>query len=658
MSIIIISCNNNEKQQSGNIEDFPVYSGIDLGFNYTLEKTTIKVWAPSAEEIILRLYKDGDNGAAFDSLNFEKKDDGLWQAVLKGDWKNTFYTVQAKINGKLMNEVADIYAKAVGVNGKRAAIVDLESTNPENWNEDKSPRLNNFSDIILYELHIRDISTHTNSGISYRGKFLGLAEENTQNPAGLKTGIAHIKELGVTHVHILPAFDFRSIDESALEKNIFNWGYDPQNYNVPEGSYSTNPYSPTARIIEFKKMVQAFHRNGIRVILDVVYNHTGETETSNFNQIVPDYYYRKNTDSSFSNASACGNETASERPMMRKFIIESLKYWVEEYHIDGFRFDLMGIHDIETMNYISQEMNALDKEIFLYGEGWAAGNSPLDENLRAVKKNAIKLQNIAVFSDDMRDGIKGHWAEKTVKGFVNGDFSQRESVKFGIVGATQHPQINYASVNYSDSPYVNSPLQCINYVSCHDDLTLWDKLKISRPDLSENELEKMHKLCNAIVLTSQGIPFLHAGVEIRRHKQGVHNSFESPDAINQIDWQWKTDNIELFNFYKSYIELRKAHPAFRMKTQEQIQQHLEFIEPSSENIIAYCLKNNANGDSWKDIVVIINAGMETEKVKIPDGTWTIIAQENEINMAGIKILKRSKIKVPELSMLILAGSFD
>ncbi|RYY20872.1 MAG: type I pullulanase, partial [Sphingobacteriaceae bacterium] len=506
---------------------------------------------------------------------------------------------QVNEGGKWLLEKPDIYAKAVGLNGQRGMVVDLTSTNPANWKQDRKPQLKNSTDIVIYELHVRDLSVSKNSGINHKGKFLGLTETGTKSPDGESTGLDHIKELGVTHVHLLPSFDFNSVDESKLASSQYDWGYDPQNYNVPEGSYSTNPSDGNVRIREFKQMVQALHAKGLRVILDVVYNHTSDINNSNFTQFAPGYFYRHNLDGSYSNGTGCGNETASEQVMMRKFIIESVAYWATEYHLDGFRFDLMGVHDIETMNAVSNKLHQIDPTIFIYGEGWTAGASPLPEEQRAVKKNALKLTKVAAFSDDIRDGLRGDFSDVKAKGFVSGATGLAESVKFGIVASTQHPQINYQLINHSKAPWANEPYQTINYASCHDDNTLFDRLKIGNPDASEEDLIQMDKLSDAVVLTSQGVAFLHAGSEMLRTKQGIANSYNSPDSINELDWSRKTKYKAVFNYYKGLIALRKNHPAFRMPSTTMIQQHLKFTENNDPNLIQYQLSNHANGDQWR-----------------------------------------------------------
>ena len=644
-------------------EDYPLYQGTDLGLTYSKEKSALKVWSPNVNAMTVHIYNDGHTESKIESKTMSINSDGVWLVTLQGDMRNKYYTFQVKHDNSWLNEVPDPCAKAVGLNGHRAMFVDLSATNPNGWEHDIRPSLTNFTDIILYELHVRDISSHSSSGISKRGKFLGLVEEGTKNDAGQSTGLDHFKELGITHVHLLPAFDFRSrsVDE-ANTADQFNWGYDPQNYNVPEGSYSTNPFDGNVRIKEFKEMVFRFHQNGIRVILDVVYNHTGENEGSNFNQIVPGYYYRFNEDGSYSNASGCGNETASERFMVRKFILESMKYWVEEYHLDGFRVDLMGIHDIETMNQIADEIHKIDPTIFIYGEGWTAGDSPLPVEQRSLKAHALKLNNIAVFSDDIRDALKGSVFDHKDRGFVSGKKGMEPSIQFGIVAATQHPQVDYKKVNYSKAPYAKQPSQCVNYVSCHDNHTLYDKLLISTTGdsdkkIDENELLKMHRLANTIVLTSQGVPFLHAGVELVRTKKGVENSFESPDSINQIDWTRKTIYKEHFNYYKQLIHLRKNHPAFRIPSSEIIQKHLTFLETGHELVVAYLISDNANGDTWKEILVVFNGSEEAQMIDLPDGQWTVVLEENRIDENGIRNTNLKTEPIAPKSSKILKQKF-
>ncbi len=608
---------------------YPVYTGNDLGVTYTPQQTTLKVWSPPAEAMKLKLYRTSTGNDPVEEVDCSRDKSGVWTAILNGDRKNLYYTFRARMGGKWHSEQPDPYAKAVGVNGKRGQIIDLRETDPPGWNEDKAPALNNHTDIVLYELHVRDLSVAPNSGMKNKGKFLAFTEYGTTNSHGQSTGIDHIAEMGVTHVHLLPTFDYLSVDESKPELPQFNWGYDPQNYNVPEGSYATDAEDGKVRIREFKQMVQSMHRKGLRVVMDVVYNHTGLTRDSNLDQLVPGYYYRQwEKDGSYSNASACGNETASDREMMRKFIIESVKYWVQEYHVDGFRFDLMAIHDQETMNQVAAALHAIDPSIIIYGEGWTAGDSPLPEPYRALKKYAHKMDGVAVFSDDIRDGIKGSVFDDKSTGFANGDKGAAESVKFGIVAAGQHPQVDYSRVNYSKEPYTKSPMEVINYVSCHDNQTLYDKLKVSRPDATEEELLRMHQLANTIVFTAQGIPFLHAGVEMKRTKHGEHNSFNKPDSVNRIDWDWKYENRAMVEYYRSLIAFRKAHPAFRMTSAEQVRRHLSFLPSTDPQVVAFELREHANNDPWNTILVIFNGSDQPKSVDLPGGPWQVALRDH------------------------------
>lgn len=651
------ACKETIKTEYASFDEYPFYKGDDLGLTYTPQKSTFKIWVPTAEAVKLNLYAAGEGGTPIKTENLEYDGKGVWAIAIQEDLKGKYYTFQVDIKGSWSNEVPDPYAKAVGVNGNRGMVIDLKVTDPDGWDNDKRPDLKNPTDAIIYELHVRDLSSDPNSGIKNTGKFLGLTELGTKSKAGEATGLDHIKELGITHIHLLPAFDYKSIDESIENNPKYNWGYDPQNFNTPEGSYSTDPYDGKVRIREFKQMVKTLHENGIRVVMDVVYNHTFQTKESLFEQLVPGYYFRKKADGTFSNASGTGNETASERAMFRKYIVESVKYWVTEYHIDGFRFDLMGVHDIKTMNEISAVLHKIDPTIIIYGEGWTAGDSPLPDSLRALKKNVAQLNNIAVFSDDIRDGIKGHVFTHTEKGFVSGLPGLEESLKFGIVASTKHPQVIYDSVRYSKAPWAAEPYQCITYVEAHDNHTLWDRLAISAPLASEADRIKMHKLSAAIVLTSQGISFLHAGQEFLRTKLGDENSFESSDSINKLDWSRKSKYKEVFNYYKDLVTLRKNHPAFRMMKTEDIVKNLRFLEfKHPNNIVGYTISNHANGDKWKTIFVLFNGNNNPREIYLPDGEWTQVLNGEQINESGIQKMKGGEdhpIFIAPISAMIL-----
>lgn len=647
-----ISCQSVKKEYTS-FEEYPIPEGKLVEMEYSPIETKFTLWAPTAEEVRVLLYDSGNEGSAYQTLSLEMGEDGIWNTSIKEDLKGKFYTFNVKVNGKWLGDTPGIMAKAVGVNGKRAAVIDLRSTDPEGWANDVRPLLKDYADIIVYEMHHRDFSLDSVSGIRNKGKFLALTELGTTTSQGEKTGIDHLKELGVTHVHILPSYDYASVDESKPDKAQYNWGYDPQNYNVPDGSYSTDPYKPDVRIKEFKQMVQALHKAGIRVVLDVVYNHTFNTEESNFERTVPGYFYRQTKDGKPANGSGCGNETASDRAMMRKYMVESVLYWINEYHIDGFRFDLMGIHDIETMNEIRAAVDKIDPSIFIYGEGWAASAPQLDQEELAMKANIYKMPRIAAFSDEMRDGLRGGWDDDRKGAFLIGQPGHEMSIKFGLVGAVKHPQVINDSVNYSKEPWALQPTQMISYVSCHDDMCLADRLKATMPDATDEERASLHKLAETFVFTSQGVPFIFAGDEMMRDKKGTHNSYNSPDSINTIDWRNKTIHHDVFDYVRELITLRKNHPAFRMGDADKVRQYMEFLPVEGSNLVAFILKDNANGDSWKNIIVAFNSRKEPAKLSIPAGRYTIVCKDGKIKQSGMGQVSGNEIIVPARSAMII-----
>ena len=452
----------------------------------------------------------------------------------------------------------------------------------------------------------------------------------------------------------MPSYDYNTVDETRLIDRQYNWGYDPLNYNAPEGSYSTNPVNPETRIREMKEMVLALHNAGIGVIMDVVYNHTALTDDSYFSLTAPGYYYRHRADGTYSDASACGNETASDRQQMSDYIVNSVKYWMEEFHIDGFRFDLMAIHDTETMTRVAKELRAINPYAVIYGEGWTAGDSPLPVERRALKENVAKMEGVAVFSDDIRDAVKGHYSRAEDRGFASGKPGQEETVKIGIVASTAHPQVDYSKGSNSKFAYAAAPTQIMNYVSCHDDLCLTDKLRKSMPEASDSVRMRVARLAQTIVFTSQGTPFIFAGEEIFRDKKGVHNSYKSPDSINAIDWNLKKQNREQFDYYRNLIALRKSHPAFRMTTAEDIAKHIVFDKVTADNLVSYTIKDNANGDSWKEIKVVFNGSDKAQTVKVPKGNWTIVAMDGRIDKDGLGQSKGGKVTAAPQAALILA----
>lgn len=634
---------------------YPTYDGDDLELAIDRNGYHFCLWSPMADSARVNIYKHGQGRNLITTFLLDKDEaTGTWRATSSDNLMNRFYTFQIKIGDRWLDETPGVWAKAVGVNGKRAAIIDFAKTNPEGWGDDRGPQVQSITDAVIYEMHHRDFSMHPNSGIVNKGKFVAMLEEGTLSLNDQPTGIDHLKELGITHVHILPSFDYMSVDETQLPSNIYNWGYDPINYNVPDGSYSTNPADPYCRIREMKEMIMALHEAGIGVIMDVVYNHTGITEGSNFELTAPEYYYRQRPDGTYSDASACGNETASDRPQMRNFIVNSVKYWVREYHIDGFRFDLMAIHDTVTMNQAAAAIKEINPSAFIYGEGWMAGSSPLPIEQQALKVNVAKMTGIAVFSDDIRDAVKGHYSNEGDRGFASGKPGNEETVKIGIVASTAHPQVDYSKGNNAKAPYATSPQQIINYVSCHDDLCLTDKLDISMQGSTEDERINTAKLAQTIVFTSQGTPFMFAGEEIFRSKQRVHNSFRSPDSINAIDWNQKEKYRDLFDYYRNLIAMRKAHPAFRLRTADEVARHIKFDETKSDNLISYSITGNAGGDTWKEIKLVFNGANEAQTVNIKKDDWTIVAQDGRIDMNGLGTTRGGSITLPPHTALILA----
>ncbi|HDR4695387.1 type I pullulanase [Bacillus cereus] len=613
------------------------YGGNDLGNTYTPQHTKFRLWAPTASEAKLVTYKKWNDKIGTE-INMQQGEKGTWTAELKGNQKGLFYTYKVKIGDK-WTEAVDPYVRAASVNGDKGAVVNLEETNLKKWKANKKPKFKNPEDAIIYELHVRDLSIQPESGIKQKGKYLGVTEKGTKGPEGVKTGLDHIKDLGVTHVQFLPIFDYASVNEETLNEPQYNWGYDPKNFNVPEGSYSTNPYEPTVRITELKQMVQTLHDNNLRVVMDVVYNHMYNAAESNFHKLVPGYYYRYNEDGTFANGTGVGNDTASERKMMRKFMIDSVTYWAKEYNLDGFRFDLMGIHDYETMNEIRKAVNQIDPSIILHGEGWDL-NTPLAAELKANQKNAEKMKGIAHFNDNIRDGLKGSVFEEKENGFINGKENMEDRIKKGIT----------AGIDYdTNSSTYQDPEQVLTYVEAHDNHTLWDKLELTNPGDSDEVRTQMHKLSSSILLTSQGIPFLHAGQEFMRTKYGDHNSYKSPDSINQMDWLRRATFNNEVDYMKGLIELRKKYSAFRMTSAEQIKTHVSFID-APKNTVAYIIEGNKH----EYFTVAHNANREAVEITLPSkGPWKVLVDGKQAGSKPLYVVHDNKIKVPALSSIVL-----
>ncbi|MCD2347732.1 type I pullulanase [Clostridium guangxiense] len=642
--IINIKCCYFKLFSSKEFNDRYYYDG-KLGVEYTPQKSIFKLWAPSALNVKLLLYKNGDAALNDNPVHsiYLNEENGLWSTPIEGDLKNYYYTYQVVLYNEV-NEVTDPYVKATGINGNRGAIIDISETNPENWDKDVSPStINNFTDAVIYEISIRDISSNPNSNIKNTGKYLGLAEENTKTKNNLSTGLDYIKELGITHVQIMPIFDFsyKSIDEKMPSE--YNWGYDPQNYNVPEGTYSTDPYDSKCRIRELKTLISALHKNNISVNVDVVFNHLWNEKENSFEKTFPGYYLRRNQDGTFSNGTGCGNDTASENLMMKKFIIDSVVYLSQEYHIDGFRFDLMGIHDIDAMNQIREAVDRLGRPIMLYGEGWNLNTNLLYEK-KAIIQNSFKTPRIGYFNEIIRDSIRGSLFDANSKGFASGGENFENSIKLSSIGC-----INYSE--WLKGPF-NSPEQSINYVSCHDNAALYDKLKALNPDDSDGTLMERVKLSLGIILTSQGTAFLECGSEFGRTKNGIDNTYKSPDYINWIDWTLRDKRINCVYYIKNLINLRKNHSAFRFINSDDLKNHLEFINNSPKNSVGFILKNKPNGDSWNNLLIIYNANNHALNFPIPWGNWNVYVNKNSVGESNIRDVKNNYI-VEGLSVNVL-----
>ena len=627
---------------------------------YSPTGTTLKLFAPNeAKGVMLRVYKSGEdsgNELPLFKKRMKRVGDNLWKVELKGDLKGKYYTFDVADYKRWVGcvlpfvfpekvyrgETPGVFAKAVGVNGKRGYILDMKETNPEGWENDRRPVNKSAHDLVIYELHHRDFSIDASSGITNKGKFLALTEPRA---------IEHLKKLGITAVHILPSFDYASVDETKLDQPQYNWGYDPLNYNVPEGSYSTNPYDPAARVKEFKQMVMALHKAGIRVFLDVVYNHTFDIAGSNFERTYPGYFYRYAKDGQPGNGSGCGNETASERPLMRQFMIESVKYWVNEYHIDGFRFDLMGVHDIETMNAIRAEVSKIDPHLFIYGEGWSAGSCVYPQEKLAMKGHMAQLPGIAAFSDNIRDALRGPFSDDTKGAFLAGIAGEEESLKFGIVGGIAHPEVDMSKVNYDKKAWAAEPVQHISYVSCHDDMCLVDRLRAEMPGISAEELIRLDLLAQTAVFTSQGVPFILSGEEMLRDKKGVHNSYNSPDSINRLDWNNLKRYPQVFDYYSRLIRLRKNHPAFGSGSAADVRARLSFL-PTQDCLVGFMLTDYP-GEPWKRIVVLLNGSRESRTVDIPADEYTVVCRNGVIREEGMGSQQGGTVTVAPQSALIL-----
>ena len=624
-------------------EDAYTYDGDDLGATWSAESTLFKVWAPTATEVKLNLYEGGKKGEddLIDSIDMELGDKGVWEVTVEDDLNGVYYTYSATVNGTV-NETIDPYARTSGVNGDRGMVIDLDSTDPEGWDEDERPFKGTYTDAVIYELHVRDFSYDASSGMANTGKYLAFTELGTTNSEGLSTGVDYIKDLGITHIHLLPTYDQATLKEDKLDVDQFNWGYDPKNYNVPEGSYSTDPYNGEVRVNEYKQMVQSLHANGIAVIADVVYNHTYSASDFSVNLLVPGYFHRPD-----SNGSGCGNDVASERAMVKKYIVDSCIYWIEEYHLDGMRFDLVGLIDTDTINEIVEELHAIDPSIVLYGEGWSIGTKVTKPDVDlATQGNAALTPGFGYFADAMRDNVKGSVFGATEPGYVNGNPSKAGALLMDIAGAPI---------------WAMNPTQAINYVSCHDNYTLFDKLQSTCPDATMEELVAMNSLSAAMVITSQGVPFFQAGEEILRTKEKEdgtfdHNSYASSSELNCIKWDDlnKAEYKASYEYYKGLIEFRKNHAAMRMDTMDEVNEYMNIFMKGddAQNVLAYELSGEAEGEVADGIIVVFNPSADVAEVTLPEGEWQVCVNKEA---AGTEVLSTAtgSVEVDGVSCMVL-----
>ena len=604
---------------------------------YAPEKTTFTFWSSIAEKMEVRLYNTYD-AAEFEVITLQEKNDDYWTATVKGDQLGKFYTVCSYQNGEWGQESPGIFAKAVSVNGQKAAIIDMQTTNPEGWENDQRPAMTDPTDVVVYETHMRDFTIDATSGIANKGKFIAFTEQGTQTAEGLASGIDHLKELGITHIQILPMYDYGSIDETTLDLNKYNWGYDPVNYNVPEGGYSTNPYDPATRIREAKTMIQALHAAGIRVIMDVVYNHTYSVEGCALGRVVPQYFYRMNEDGTYANGSGCGNETASDKQMMRQFMVESVCYWAREYHIDGFRFDLMGIHDQETMRQIRAALDEIDPSIITYGEGWAASSPAYPYEQLAMKQWTYTMPRVGAFSDDIRNALIGSPFDHH-RGFASGNTASRDAVRYGLVACPD---------------WSGEPMQHVSYITCHDNYCLRDRIEVAAAEETEATKLRMNKLAQTAVMVSQGMTFFYGGEELFRTKQGVENSYQSPDSINVIEWANKQTYNDLYTYYREIIKIRRQHKGFRLGTAELVKNHVEFPETTQEGLIIYRIKDLQGIDTASSLIVLLNGTPEPMEAEVPQATYTVLAHDAQANANGMGTIEAGKVQVAPYSATILA----
>jgi pullulanase len=639
------------KKTYHSFDDYPVPSGDLTEMSYSSEKTSFSFWSPGADEVRLMLFRTGDTGHAYRTVHMLQGENGIWTTEVEGDLLHQFYTFNVKIKDKWQGDTPGLNAHAVGVNGKRAAIIDMDSTDPKGWERDTRPLLSSPANAVVYELHYRDFSQDTTSGNHYRGKYLALTESGTHNAFGLPTGIDHLKELGITHVQLMPSSDFADVDESNLRKSYYCYGNKPLNYNVPEGSYATDARNPVVRIRQFKQMVMALHKAGIRVIMDMSFSHVYDAKSSNFEHSAPGYFFRMKG-KKLADGSGFGNETATERPMMRKFMEESILYWINEYHIDGFCFNMMGLTDRVTMCNIRAAVDKIDPTILLYGDGTSPAKSALSVDSLAVTANMYRIHGVGAYSNAFRNALLGPLNDVHKAGFLGGLPGNEETLRFAIAGAIAHPQIKFYRVHDCKRAWAAQPTQMMGFLTSHNGYCLVDRLRASLNNITPIQQMKLSEVAQTAVLVSQGIPTIYCGDEMLRDKHMVRHSEDSSDSINDINWQLKSVNNEVFEYVKNLIHLRRHHPAFHMGNADQVRKNLVFL-PTDPNIVAFELKNHAGGDTWGDIVVVLNTCLKYAKVTVPEGLYTVVCNNGKVSEDGLGKLMGPEIGVPGQSALIM-----
>lgn len=646
----LTSCTEILKRTYKSYADYPVPSGDLTEMDYAPTKTSFSFWSPAADEVRLMLFRTGESGHAYRTVHMQAGSNGTWTVVVEGNLLNQYYTFNVKIKDKWYGDTPGLCAHAVSANGKRAAIIDITQTNPNGWEKDERPRLTSPANSIIYALHYRDFTADSTAHCRFGGKFLALTQHGTHNNEGLSTGIDHLKEMGITHVQLSPSYDFADIDENNLRRRKYSYGCNPLNYNVPEGSYSTRPGVPAARIKEFKQMVMALHKSGIRVIMEMSFNHVADAVSSNFERSAPGYFFRMKG-KKYEDGSGYGNETATERPMMRKFMVESIKYWMNEYHVDGFYFDMMGLTDLETMRAIRAAADDIDPSTLIYGDGTSPQKAALGIDSLAITANTYRMPGVGALSHELRNALLGP-AEAHKPGFLGGFPGNEETIRFTMAGAIANSQIKFYRVHDCKRAWAAEPTQLMSYVTPYNDYCLVDRLRASLANVTPLQQMKLSEMAQTAVLMSQGIPIIYCGDEMLRDKHMVRRSMNMSDTINDINWQLKSINSEVVEYIKGIIGLRLHHPAFRLGNTAQVRKNMIML-PTDPCLVAFALINHAGGDTWGTIVVAFNTTLKYAKITVPEGLYTVVCNNGKVAEGGLGRLMGPEVGVPGQSALIM-----